>query len=524
MRNVTQSQHSRVDLAATAQCCDGVPARLLPGHRELPLTDTVARSALHPLEVALVGVTATHLCFLPWALGTVHGWSQVSSLGFALIGFSLAAWPRGSEADSDGTARLRRRTFSALLRRPWFWCGALFLCYIAAQGLNPAWRFFSNASSWWLEAVPSVRWLPSGVDAPFDRSNPWRVLAVFGSLFLVVTSLWMGFRRRKSYHTLFAVLVANAAVLALFGMVERLSGTRRIFGWYEPSNRLFASTFIYPNHAGSYFNLMTALAAGLAWWHYQRSSKEGPGQVGATLGAFAAIACSSGVILSNSRASILLLAGFTLFLGATLLLRLSRRTGRFRHRREFIPITLVLALATGIGLLPLVSEKIRARFAELGVDGNPAVLGRALAGAAALDMARDYWVAGWGAGCFQYGFSKYAKKYPTIDTFEDGRRRTWEHAHNDFLEFLCEFGIAGLFPLVILSGILGGRLWHLRCWRNPVALSIAAAGGLALLHAWVDFIFQNPAVLITLAVLLAAALRWIELDQPGGRQLSIRGT
>ena len=140
-----------------------------------------------------------------------------------------------------------------------------------AQALNPAWRFLKNEDAWWLVPLHPIAGLPSSVDAPFARSNSWRALSIFGSLILVTSSVWVGFSRRKSYHALFALLVANATVLAIFGLIERMSGTDRIFGSYHPSNYLFVASFIYPNHAGAYFNLMVGLCTGLAWWHYQRA-------------------------------------------------------------------------------------------------------------------------------------------------------------------------------------------------------------------------------------------------------------
>ncbi|MGA3007493.1 MAG: hypothetical protein ABSE59_06340, partial [Opitutaceae bacterium] len=57
-------------------------------------------------------------------------------------------------------------------------------------------------------------------------------------------------------------------------------------------------------------------------------------------------------------------------------------------------------------------------------------------------------------------------------------------------------------------------------WRNAVSLSVVLGCALTLLHASFDFVFQNPAVLLTWSVLLVGAVRWAELDQPGGRRLA----
>lgn len=58
------------------------------------------RLPLHPLEKAVLAAVAIHLCFLPWALGTMHVWSQITSLVLATIGFLLALIPRTYSGDN----------------------------------------------------------------------------------------------------------------------------------------------------------------------------------------------------------------------------------------------------------------------------------------------------------------------------------------------------------------------------------------------------------------------------------------
>jgi hypothetical protein len=454
-----------------------------------------------------------HLCFLPWALGTMHAWSQLTSLAFSIIGFILAAWPRAEPGDFAAA----QWPVARLMRFPVFWAGLALLGYVAVQGFNPAWRFVSNADSWWLDPVAHVSWLPSGIDAPFASANPWRTLTVYGSLWLIVCSVWAGFLRRKSYRALFTVLAANAFLLAQLGVLQKLSVAKRIYWSYPPSNESFIASFIYPNHAGAYFNLMVALAVGLAWWHYQRARhhREKPGLAGV----FTLFAVFAGitVILSYSRMSVALLLAFTVLIGCVLAFRLFRQTGPVRHRMEFLPLAIVLAGFLAVGLVSLRTEKVRERFTLMAAHPMATARDRSIVRQAASEMLRDRWLFGWGAGCFRYGFTNYVRRYPEIYYLRNGIGQYWEHAHNDLLEFSIELGVAGLLPL---AGILVYSVWQLgRCrfWRNAVSLSAVLGCTLMLLHAWIDFVFQNPAVLLTWSVLLAGAVRWAELDQPGGR-------
>ena len=122
-------------------------------------------------------------------------------------------------------------------------------CAIFIQALNPAWRHFDDDNVWWLETVDHLRWLPAGVDAPFSISNPWRHLLVFTSLFLLLVSLWFGLRNRTSLRAILWALAVNGALLSLFGILQKLSGTYQMFWLWRPSTVNFFATFIYPNQA-----------------------------------------------------------------------------------------------------------------------------------------------------------------------------------------------------------------------------------------------------------------------------------
>jgi hypothetical protein len=448
----------------------------------------------------------------------MHVWSQFTSLGFAIVGFVLAALPRTEPGDFVDSPWANRQPAARLLRFPVFWAGLALLGYIAVQGFNPAWRFIGIGYSWWIKPIAHVAWLPSGVDAPFAISNPWRALVVDGSLWLLVCAVWAGFLRRKSYRALFFVLVCNAFFLALLGVFQKLSGTDRIFWSYLPSNSAFISSFIYPNHAGPYFNLMVALAAGLAWWHRRRARYhlEKPGQ--AFFFTFLAVFTGLAVISSYSRMSIVLMLVLMTFSGSVFVLGLFRPARRIRDYLTSLLPVLALAGFIGIGLVVLRAAKVWERLADQVVHPVAFDRDRTLARQASRDMLRDRWLLGWGAGCFRYNFRDYVAEYPEI-YYEGNRRQYWEHAHDDMLEFPVELGVAGLLPL---AGILGYGLWELgrrRFWRNAVSFCAVLGCALVLLHAWVDFVFQNPAVLLTWSVLLVGAARWAELDQPGGRQL-----
>jgi len=460
-----------------------------------------------PRERLLLSVTASHLIFLPWALATVHPWSQFVSLGLALISAGIAFLPVRPPDPAEGPSAARR-----LLRSPFAWLSAAVLVVIFVQALNPAWRLTRDHQSWWLEPLPHLAWLPRSVEAPFDQSNPWRSLVIYGAVGLQAAAIGGGFKCRQSFHFLGAVLVGNAALLSLLGLLQDLTGTTRIFWQYAPSNDSFVSSFIYRNHAGAYFNLMVALATGLGWWHFRHARRTHAKSSPAAL--LGVIAAGAGALVgfSASRMSIVNLLAF---LGLTALGIAARRLRRRRHvspRADLVVLCLMLAGAGGVTTLCLQVEKVRVRFLHLVEDPQASAQDRIIAGRASVAMLLESWPSGWGAGCFRHGFPMYAAQHPEIYLSRPNVQRYWEYAHNDPLQFAIEFGLFGVLPLALLAALVLARLWRVRFWRSVVSSSLVLAVGLLALHSTVDFVLQNPAILHTAAFLLIAAIRWIELE------------
>lgn len=74
---------------------------------------------IHPFEKLLVGLVALHLCFLPWALGATHFWSEEISLAFSILGFLLALLPRSDRPGAPSLpAVLARCSLPALHSHP----------------------------------------------------------------------------------------------------------------------------------------------------------------------------------------------------------------------------------------------------------------------------------------------------------------------------------------------------------------------------------------------------------------------
>lgn len=433
----------------------------------------------------------------------MHHWAQFVSLLLSLVGFSVSLLPR--TRDEHFLSRAKR-----LAQFPLLWAGLLVVAYVAIQGVNSAWKYESNADSWWLKPVTFINWLPSGVDAPFSRSNPWSSLLVYASLWLLLCSIWSGLSRRRSYRTLFTVLVVNAALLALLGLLQQLTHAKQIFWAYTPSNGDFTASFIYRNHAGAYFNLMVALAASLACHHQRRARQQNARSSPAVMFAFLAIVIATIVLFSFSRGSICVLAIFALASLVTWIWRLFTTRSKAQHRRAGpLLATLCAGSFLVVCLLSFQTGRIGQRFSQIFRDASSQTSVRLQTAQAASEMLTDHMWFGFGAGCFRHGFPLYAQNHPSIYHSPNGGLRFWQHAHCDLLEFPIELGVAGMLPLLFSLGYLCAQLARARFWENEATLSLVFMCALLIVHASVDFIFQNPAVLFTWSVLLLSSTRWL---------------
>lgn len=111
---------------------------------------------------------------------------------------------------------------------------------------------------------------------------------------------------------------------------------------------------------------------------------------------------------------------------------------------------------------------------------------------------------GWGAGAFQYGFTKYKRANPLLDRNRHLQLR-WEHLHSDWLECLVEWGVLGFLPLVCLGYGLRDTITASESWRSAEVEILYGAVALVCLQAFFDFPLRNPAVALHMCAVFALA-------------------
>jgi O-antigen ligase len=444
-----------------------------------------------PLWVACL-VTALVL-----VVRTVTAASLKRALGSHLVAFHLSGrWlvldPVPEYENQGWTFDLRR----PLLRSaPLFWPGLAFLLWVGVQ-LAP---LFPGGT------------LTSSV---LDTRRGLAFVASFLILHLAAAAVFEEREARRRFRRFVALLGLALAAVAL---LQAAVGAQRIYGFFQPlEHGAIFGPFVNRNHFAGYMLMVVFVAFGVlarAWRRYHRrvgerpnlrrtmitlSTPEGVALVYAAVPALAAVAA---LIATTSRGALLAFAVGLVLAGLGL-----RRGGGVPAWA--LAVAFVVMTVSWFGL-----ERLSVRFNETSSDAP----GRTAVWRDSLGRMKGRWLTGTGFNTFGPSMShtpplalpKGATPWPeaiesaTRDGDRPGIRALIEfpglgwyrEAHNDYVQALVETGVPGL--LIALWAAVAA-LGAVR--RDPWLLAAVAA---VLMHAFVDFDLQIPAIPVLLVCLIA---------------------
>ncbi len=134
-----------------------------------------------------------------------------------------------------------------------------------------------------------------------------------------------------------------------------------------------------------------------------------------------------------------------------------------------------------------------------------------------LSMIKEYPLVGTGGGTYEISFLRYKSEDISI---------YYHHAHNDYLEFLAEYGVIGMSFLVLLViSSLASALFALRKRNHALLKGMAFSSSMGiiaiLIHSTVDYNLQIPSNAALFVALLALAHISLHLKPNSSSRISL---
>ena len=349
------------------------------------------------------------------------------------------------------------------------------------------------------EAVEHNGWLPSSA---FWGGTEYTGRLYLGIGLIALASYALGMERHR-FRQLMGLFVLNATVLAMIGIPFKFSGERLILGKWEFSEWYFYSTFYYHNHWAA-FVLLALGAAGSLF-----VAKSGAVSRALLLAAMAVMGIS--VVVAKTRLGVLTVLVFAILFAWFLAKnRILKSAGQVWG---WLAAAAVLLVAGTVGASNWSKEQGASsdgRQWESLMQQNP-FTARYLLLLDTLPMVAKKPVFGWGLGAYGAAFQEFQR--PETITLHNDIPTRYSHPHNDWLEWLAEFGAVGCLLLWAPS-----IFWLLK--GKPISRFAGSAGplmiswGILILFAFGDMAFRNAAVLV--GFLSLVGLRLSSSNDPTG--------
>jgi O-antigen ligase len=455
--------------------------------------------------------------FSPWAFGTTQEWAiGLMNAGGHALGVLYAMKWLARRADrycfeSQAEPGRRSQTATRLLGG----VTILLLAYCLVSALNARCTYLGDYQYKYFQCS---NWLPHSYDARLTWQTFWNYLALALDFWAIrewlsgldrseqtrmdaagtldTNSKWFLPRRMRA---LLWVLSINGAVLAAQGLLQRVIGGGKLLWLVEPHIHKQAEAqfgpYAYRSNAAQYFLLLWPVVFGF----WQLLSRVSP--VGRKLRMHnhllpCILLMAIVPLISLSR------AGAIIGIWAILAVIIVARGAGWAGGRIVLPASLLLGVAVLLGVC-LGGESLTDRFRQSPVDVSR------------LEIWRNTWQAFKQAPVFGTGPGTFSSVYAF---YSSGADQGIAQAHNDWLELLLTFGIAGS---VLVAGalvlVLAQPFWNERiyCGRSfPRFIYISL--GSCLLYAVVDFPLTIYSILFLFVVNCAVLSSVSARGQAGG--------
>jgi O-antigen ligase len=359
---------------------------------------------------------------------------------------------------------------------------------------------------------------PSSVKADYETMNALRTFVIQASAISLACGILVGIQRRKSTLIILWSFVISGVTMSFVAILQKLSGTDKILWVFDVTNANPWGTFAYRNQ-GAAFLILVFLITGLLYFLYKKRASIKLKQGGPHLLLLLCTFLLTGSIwLSLSRGGIILsLLLFFAFLGFVFF-KIRREYINHNWRKLFL-LSTVIGATLSLFVLNLSDWKeVEKRWNHLQrVVLNLDDYDRVLSSKATWEMSQERLVYGWGAGSFRYIFPIFQMEYEQLSHFYDHRnkpygRKIYNYAHNDWIQFLAEYGIVGIVVMIFLVFCLMSYLGIISKVSLSAACLLLVGVSLIFAHNFIDFIFSSPAYWVAFfgSLLLIGKLYYLE--------------
>lgn len=238
--------------------------------------------------------------------------------------------------------------------------------------------------------------------------------------FVIVFSIALiNFKDDRSVAIFIKIVVVFSFSLAVFAILQKATWNGNIY-WFRPLSQGGTpfGPFVNRNHFAGFMNMIIPLGLGLALTSSTREK--------GILYGFLTVIMAVSLFLSLSR------GGIISFFGGIALFSLLMSGKRDPQRRTWL-IGFFVIVVIGY-VLYLGADQVIQRFYDTDIKSEQ----RLLVASYSLGAVKDFILTGSGLGTFVNVFPLYS---PPL-------RQIFDHAHNDYIEFMLEGGVAGLLLLL----------------------------------------------------------------------------
>ena len=377
--------------------------------------------------------------------------------------------------------------------------GVAAVLWVLRLWTNPSHRFLLHPVLLPIAAfVGYAAWRTQGADVPYVARQELWLLAVYAIAFVLVLQNLHG---QETLVLAVHVLVLLGTLLSIYATIQFLGHGDHVLWMPQPPQyfRRSGATFVNPNHFAGLLVMLLPLALAQVFLGRDR----GPLRI---LHGYGAAMMTAGLAFTMSRGGWLAGGLVLLLFFLWLLLR--------RSQLRIPALTALGLLAVAAVAFVALSDKAQRRIDGVNAGGTGDAAGRAHLWRPALAMWKANPVLGVGPAHYDIRFP--AHREPSLQTAPG-------YVHNEYLNTLCDYGIAGativgLGIAALVGGILKSRKYVERGasdlgarnsnrGSNRTAFFLGSCLGLLglAIHSAGDFLLHIPAIGL-LAVLLAGQL------------------